>query len=107
MTDFASRPRKALGPDRPVYFRTDDVDRVMSVVLALASEVAALRDRLDAHERAADAGKLPTTEIIESETPSPATIAARETWRDAYIRRLFRVFSEDVEALSRQPGDPE
>jgi len=107
MTDVSSRPRKALGPDRPVYFRQDDVDRVMSVVLALASEVAALRDRLDAHERAADAGALPATAVIEAESPAPATIAARDSWRDAYIRRLFRVFSEDVEALSRQPSDPD
>jgi hypothetical protein len=106
MTD-SPRPRKAQGPERPIYFRQDDVDRVMSVVLALASEVASLRDRLDTHERAADAGHLPTTALIESHTPTPATLAARETWRDAYIRRLFRVFSEDVEALSRQPTEPE
>ncbi len=106
MTDSA-RPRKALGPDRPIYFRQDDVDRVMSVVLALASEVASLRDRLDTHERAANNGHLPTTALIESHTPDPATIAARDKWRDAYIRRLFRVFSEDVEALSRQPSEPE
>jgi len=32
----------------------------------------------------------------------PAAEAAREAWRDAYIRRLFRVITEDVEALSRE-----
>jgi hypothetical protein len=102
MTDPTDRPRKAQGPDRPVYFNQSDVDRVMSVVLALASEVASLRDRLDTHERVADAGALPATARIESYLPDPETIAARDTWRDAYIRRLFRVFVEDVEALRRQ-----
>jgi hypothetical protein len=102
MTDPTDRPRKAQGPDRPVYFNQSDVDRVMSVVLALASEVASLHDRLDTHERVANTGATPETARIESYLPDPETIAARDAWRDAYIRRLFRVFVEDVEALRRQ-----
>jgi hypothetical protein len=101
MTETAERPRKAQGPDRPVYFNQSDIDRVMAVVLALASEVASLRDRLDTHERVANGGSLPQTAQIEAYLPDPETIAARKTWRDAYIRRLFRVFAEDVEALRR------
>jgi len=103
MTD---RPRKAQGPDRPAYFTHTDIDRVMSVVLALASEVASLRDRLDTHERLADSGAPPTTASTESYVPDAPTIAARDAWRDAYIRRLFRVFTEDVEALRHQANDP-
>jgi hypothetical protein len=104
MSDAASpRPRKAQGPDRPVYFNQSDVDRVMAVVLALASEVASLRERLDAHERVADTGALPEQARIEAYLPDPPAIKARDAWRDAYIRRLFRVFSEDVEALRAPP----
>jgi hypothetical protein len=95
---MTERPRKALGPDRPVYFEAPDIDRVMAVVLALASEVASLRERLDTHERVA--GAYPA---VEAYLPDEAALAAREAWRDAYIRRLFRVFAEDVEAL-RQDG---
>ena len=29
----------------------------------------------------------------------------REAWRDGYIRRLFRVITEDVESLSREAGE--
>jgi hypothetical protein len=104
--DFPGRPRKAQGPDRPVYFNQSDVDRVMSVVLALASEVAALRERLDTHERVADAGAAPAHARVEAYLPDQAALADRDAWREAYIRRLFRVFSEDVEALRAQPGDP-
>ena len=96
-TSFDARPRKAIGPDRPVYLGDGDLDRVMAVVLALASEVASL------HERIANAGAPPATQAVESYEPDPATLAARDAWRDAYIKRLFRIFVEDVEALRRQP----
>ncbi len=101
MTDDppGTRPRKAVGPDRPTYFDAGDVDRVMAVLLALVSEVAAIRERLDTHERIADAGALPAGEAVEAYEPDAAAEARREAWRDSYIRRLFRVITEDVEAL--------
>jgi hypothetical protein len=97
------RPRKAVGPDRRAYFNDGDVDRVMAVLLALVSEVAAIRDRLDTHERIAGAalGK----EAVEAYRPDADAEADREAWRDAYIRRLFRVITEDLEALDRD-GEP-
>jgi len=94
-----ARPRKARGPDRPSYFDSSDVDRVMAVLLALTSEVAALRERLDTHERVAAQEALPSPARVEAYRPDPAVEAERETWRDAYVRRLFRVITEDVEAL--------
>ena len=100
---MTERARKAIGPDRPVYFDASDIDRVMSVVLALASEVAALRERLDTHERLAPE----RIAQVEAYIPTQETLAAREAWRDAYIHRLFRVFTEDVEALAPKPAAPE
>ena len=93
------RPRKAAGPERPVYFNAGDVDRVMSVLLALITEVASIRDRLDAHERIATSGAAPALARVEAYQPDPQAAAERDAWRDGYIRRLFRVITEDVEAL--------
>jgi glucuronate isomerase len=103
MTEEAKskRPRKATGPDRQVYFDGADVDRVMAILLALTSEVAAIRDRLDTHERIANLGHVATQAEVEAYRPDAAAAADRDAWRDAYIRRLFRVITEDVEALSR------
>ncbi len=98
------RPRKAIGPERQVYFGEGDVDRVMAVLLALVSEVASLRERLDTHERVAAAGQLPAPDAIEAYKADEDVESAREAWRDGYIRRLFRVITEDVEAL-RTRGD--
>ncbi len=101
MTDDAPRPRlrKAVGPARPSYLDGADVDRVMAVLLALVSEVAAIRERLDTHERLAANQVAPAGGAVEAYAPDELTEAEREAWRDGYIRRLFRVITEDVEAL--------
>jgi hypothetical protein len=101
-TAQAKRPRKAVGPARRTYLSEGDVDRVMAVLLALVSEVASIRERLDTHERLA-AGQTPlSVEAVEAYRPDEAAEQSREAWRDAYIRRLFRVITEDVEALGRE-----
>jgi hypothetical protein len=97
---FARRSRKASGPARQIYFAEGDVDRVMAVVLALASEVASIRERLDTHERLGNAGLPAAVDAVEAHRADEATEADRERWRDAYIARLFRVFTEDIESLS-------
>jgi len=100
-TSWGERPRKATGPDRQSYFDAGDVDRVMSVLLALVSEVAAIRERLDTHERLGDAGALASVAAVEAYRADDMAEDQREAWRDAYIHRLFRVITEDVEALRR------
>jgi hypothetical protein len=105
MSELGPRLRKARGPERPTYLGRDDVDRVMAVLLALTSEVATLRERIDTHEQLAAQGRAATPEQVEAHVAEPAVEAAREVWRDAYIRRLFRVVTEDVEELDRS-ADP-
>lgn len=95
----SARPRKAKGPDRPAYFNHADIDRVMAILLALASEVASIRQRLDTHERIAADGAAPSIDRVEAYRPDEASATEREAWQAAYIRRLFRVITEDVEAL--------
>lgn len=95
----SKRPRRATGPDRPSYFDAADLDKVMAVLLALVSEVAAVRERLDAHERLGSLGDLPAVAAVEAYLPDRATEEAREAWRDGYIRRLFRVITEDLDPV--------
>jgi hypothetical protein len=101
---LSPRPRKAVGPERPAYLDGADVDRVMAVLLALVSETAAIRERLDTHERLAASGVMPSPERVESYVASADAEREREAWRDATIRRLFRVFTEDVDGLRGSDG---
>jgi len=105
-TSRSGRPRKATGPDRQSYFDASDVDRVMTVLLALVSEVASIRERLDTHERLAGVGALASVEAVEAYRADDVAEDQREAWRDAYIHRLFRVITEDVEALKRSDDAP-
>jgi hypothetical protein len=94
-----SRPRKAAGPERPSYFDHADLDKVMAILLALVSEVASIRERLDTHARIAASGPPPALEKVEAYRPDEQASCERDAWQAAYIRRLFRVITEDIEAL--------
>jgi hypothetical protein len=47
---------------------------------------------------------LPANTLVETYEADAETEQAREAWRDAYIRRLFRVVTEDIESL-KSAGD--
>jgi len=107
MPQNSNRRRKAAGPARPTYLQSEDSDKVMSIVLALMSEVSSLRDRIDTHERLAQAGLLPTPDAVDDFRATPDVLAARESQREAYIKRLLRVVLEDIEPERRSdPATP-
>ena len=102
----SNRRRKAVGPDRPSYLTGLDTDKVLAIVLALMSEVASLRERLDLHERIANLGELPSVVAVEAYRPDPIAEAECAAWRKAYIRRVFRVVVEEIELAGRETGAP-
>ena len=97
------RMRAARGPKRPDYMGNPDLDRFMMMFTALLSDVSALRDRLDTHERLAGEGKVATPEAIEAFEPSPEDVSRRSALRDAFLKRIFRVVFEDLERAERGP----
>ncbi len=97
MPQTSNRRRKATGPDRPIYLKPGDTDKVMAIVLALMSEVSSLRDRVDTHERLAQSGIAATPEAVDGFRASPEVLEDREERREAYLKRLLRVVLEDIE----------
>ena len=89
------RRRAAHGPSRPQYLQAADVDQVMSMVMALMSEVSALRDRVDTHE-ALDGNEA----AIEGYQLTDERRAVREARRHAMLKRVLRVFTEEMAAVS-------
>jgi hypothetical protein len=107
MGQTSNRRRKAVGPDRPTYLKSEDTDKVMAIVLALMSEVSSLRDRVDTHERLAQSGVWPTPDAVDGFRAEPDVLEAREVQREAYLKRLLRVVLEDLEPDGRiDPADP-
>ena len=100
-----TRLRKATGPERPTYLKPVDTDTVMAIMLALIAEVSTLRERLDTHEQLAAAGVVASAEQVENFEPQEPLEAGREAWRAAYIERLFRVVTEELDAAEVASAD--
>jgi hypothetical protein len=98
------RRRWARGVDRPTYLQPGDLDRVMVMMVALMSEVSALRDRLDTHEAVAELGKPVTSSDIEAYELTPERQAAREANRQAMLKRVLRAITEEREAALDEAG---
>jgi len=71
-----------------------DADRAVMMILALATEVSALRERLDTHEQLAAAGRLPEPGAVEAYAPDADVEAARAAARRSLIERITRVLLE-------------
>lgn len=102
------RRRVAKGPPRPQYLDSPDTDKVVIMMMALAAEVSALRDRLDTHEALAEADLVATRDAVERFELDGARQAERETQRGAMLRRVLRVLTEEIDALheANPPGSP-
>lgn len=87
---------------RPFFLQDPDVERLMTIVMALAQEVAVVRERLDTVERLLDAKGTVTREAIETFAPDTAAAAARGAWTQEYLARILRVLQQDREALANE-----
>jgi hypothetical protein len=97
----ARKPRKriAVGPPRPQYLETRDLDRLTIMMVALMGEVSTMRDRMDTCETLAAQGTPATPAAIESFALTPEIVAARAARREAMMKRVFRVLLDEIDTL--------
>ncbi len=86
---------------RPHFFDDRDVDRLLSIVWAMAGELAVTRERLDTVERLLEGRSLLPREDIEAYRPDPLAAAERGRWQMEYIARLLRVLQQEMDAMQR------
>lgn len=89
---------------RPEFFDDPAVDRLYSLVLALAAEVSAMKERQDTVERLLDAKGTISREDIDAYEPDRAAAEERGLATRAYLARIMRGFQQQVEAM--QADDP-
>ena len=87
-------PRTSKGK-RPVFFDDPSVDQLMTFLIELTTEVAVLRERLDTVEQLLERDGQVTRASIEAFQPSAELESERNAWRDAYLKRVFRLHSTD------------
>lgn len=86
------------------YFLNPEVERVMSITLAVAQELAVARQRIDTLERLLeDKGVIKRTEI-EAFRPDAEAAAERGLWSQEYLTRILRMVQQEGEAAAAK-GD--
>ena len=89
---------------RPFFLDDPDVERVMAITMAVAQELAVMRERLDTVERLLERHGI-SRDDIESFQPSDEALEERGRWTQEYLARILRIYQQDIEALGR-PDEP-
>ncbi|MEE2704589.1 MAG: hypothetical protein VX397_00565 [Pseudomonadota bacterium] len=88
---------------RPFFYKDSTVEKVLSVTMAIAAELAVTRDRLDTVERLLESGVPITKNNIDSYAPDDNISKERQQWQASYISRILRIFQQDQEGSDGQP----
>ncbi len=87
-------PRHTRGK-RPHFFDDPAIDQMMTFMIELTTEVSVLRERLDTVERLLERDGKVTRESIEAYVPDATVETDRAAWRDAYVKRVFRMHAAE------------
>ena len=78
---------------------------MLSIAVAVATELAVLHERVDTIERLLEKNGSLTRADIENFRDPQAHIE-RSHWQKAYIARIFRMLQQDKEALEDSKDEP-
>lgn len=98
---MARLQKKAKGR-RPQYFENPAIDKVLSITMALAGEVAVMRDRLDTVERLSANGQPFGPEEVDRYQPDAKVREHRDAWRERFLDIVLRSVLQEVEELESQ-----
>ncbi|MBM29003.1 MAG: hypothetical protein CME58_11575 [Halieaceae bacterium] len=90
--------RKAKGK-RPFYFSNPDVDKLLSMIMALTGELAIARDRIDTLERVAETKGLFSSDDIENFELDANALQARADRHRQLLREVNRIIVGELEDL--------
>jgi hypothetical protein len=102
--DEIALQRKAKGK-RPFYFSNPDIDKLLSMVMALTGELAVARDRIDTLERVAADKGLFSSDDIEAFELNEEAMEARAKRHAGMLREVNRIIVGEIEDL--QDADEE
>lgn len=104
---IAEAGRKAKGK-RPYYFEDRQTEQLLNITMALAGEVAVMRERLDTVERLLEKAGVLTQESVDTYVPeTKAAEDARQLWQQEFIARILRIVQQEREAITEnRAGQP-
>ena len=103
----STRPQDVGSPDikvkrsvkgrRPQFFDNIEIDRLHGMMMAMATEMAVLYQRIDTMERVAAEKGVILREDLERHVADAATESERELWRQKFLDRLFYLYREELD----------
>lgn len=100
MNERIELQKKAKGT-RPQYFADPAIDKVLSITMALAGEVAVMRDRMDSIERLLEKGEPFTRAAVDAFLPDAQIREERDAWREEFLGNVLRIVHQEREELAR------
>jgi hypothetical protein len=97
--DYIALAGKKAKGKRPAYFEDPAIDRLLSIVMALAGEVAVNRERLDSLERLLDAKGTLSRADLEAFEPDMEAGYERGLMHREFVARILRGVQQEMEAL--------
>jgi hypothetical protein len=85
---------------RPYFFENAETERVMNIAMAIATEVAVVRERMDTIERLLEAKGLITQKEIETFVPTDEQAEERQLWHTRYAARILRIVQQELDAVA-------
>lgn len=82
------------------WFLEHDAERVLGITMAVAQELAVLRQRTDSLERLLAAKGVVLPAEIDGFTPDPAAATERALWTQEYLARILRIVQQVNEAAA-------
>jgi hypothetical protein len=89
---------------RPQFSENPEVDRVLAITMALASEVAALRERFDTFETLSARQGGVTPAEVEAFVAAPEQEKAREQWRHDFLDRILYIVRAETDHTVQRAG---
>ena len=97
--DFKPRPRAPKGV-RPFALGNRHMERMLSMLVAVAAEVSVIHDRYDTLARILAEKGVVRLDDLEKFDPDDEVEAQREAWRQAFLGRMLRILQEDLQEES-------
>ncbi len=85
---------------RPYFFNDPAVERVLNIAMAVATEVAVVRERMDSIERLLEQKGILQQSEIEAFVPTDEQAEERQLWHARYAARIMRIVQQEADAIA-------
>jgi hypothetical protein len=100
LDDIVMAGEKSKG-QRPYFFESKETERVFNITMAVVTELAVMRERLDTIERLLQNKGVLLQSEIEAFVPNDEQAKERQLWHARYSARILRIIQQEIEALAK------